>query len=122
MMLHGPQIRFVYFRVPSWFRFLKPKPRTHTKVHETGQSVIPYCSHLAISVLLMALSGQFLFAQLKSNPVWPHPIPSRTKDNGNKDLFVTVLGDVKTPLADGMFDPAKDELRFNDGTVRADYY
>jgi hypothetical protein len=32
------------------------------------------------------------------------------------------LGDVETPLADGTFDPSKDEVRLKDGTVMRDYY
>ena len=32
------------------------------------------------------------------------------------------LGDVKTDLADGIFDPSKDELRLKDGTVKENYY
>lgn len=33
-----------------------------------------------------------------------------------------VLGNVETPLADGMFDPAKDEVHLKDGTVKQNYY
>jgi Alginate lyase/NPCBM/NEW2 domain/Melibiase len=55
------------------------------------------------------------------NP-WPHPIPARIRDSNNKDLMVMTLGDVSTPLADGVFDPAKDELRLNDGTLVKNYF
>ena len=53
---------------------------------------------------------------------WPFPIPARIRDSSNKDLMVMMLGDVSTPLADGTFDPAKDELRLNDGTVLKTYF
>ncbi|MDX9930847.1 MAG: alpha-galactosidase [Bacteroidales bacterium] len=53
---------------------------------------------------------------------WPHPIPARIKDGPNTDLFVMTLGDVSTPLADGIFDPATDEVRLNDGRVISNYY
>jgi hypothetical protein len=36
--------------------------------------------------------------------------------------MVMTLGDVSTPLADGVFDPVKDELRLNDGTVKRNYF
>ena len=32
------------------------------------------------------------------------------------------LGDVSTPIADGIFDPAKDELRLKDGTTLKNYF
>jgi hypothetical protein len=32
------------------------------------------------------------------------------------------LGDVKTPLADGVFNPVKDEVVLNDGRVIRNYY
>ena len=60
--------------------------------------------------------------QAKSDRVWPRPIPARIKDGDNKDLFIMTLGDVKTVLADGTFDPAKDELTLKDGSVMKNYY
>lgn len=53
---------------------------------------------------------------------WPTPIPCRVKDGGNPDLFVMTLGDVETPLAQGIYDPRTDEARLNDGTVMPRYY
>src|SRR5438105_4954691 len=53
---------------------------------------------------------------------WPRPIPARIRDGGNRDLFVMTLGAVNTPLADGTFDPARDEVRLKDGTVKQNYY
>ncbi len=46
---------------------------------------------------------------------WPHPIPARIRDGSNRDLFIMTLGNVKTDLADGTFDPARDELTLKDG-------
>ena len=43
--------------------------------------------------------------------------PARVHDGANKDLMVMTLGDVSPSIADGVFDPAKDELRLKDGTV-----
>ena len=53
---------------------------------------------------------------------WPRPVPARIRDGNNRDLMVMTLGDVDTVLADGMFDPLKDEVRLKDGTVRQNYY
>ncbi|HEX5966674.1 MAG TPA: alginate lyase family protein, partial [Pyrinomonadaceae bacterium] len=53
---------------------------------------------------------------------WPHPIPARIRDNSNKELMVMTLGDVNPPIADGTFDPAKDEMRLHDGTVIKNYF
>src|SRR6185503_16397104 len=53
---------------------------------------------------------------------WPHPIPARIRDGANKDLMVMTLGDVSTSIADGIFDPAKDEIRLKDGTVVKNYF
>lgn len=49
-------------------------------------------------------------------------IPARIKDGGNQNLLVMTLGKVETPLADGVFDSAKDEIRLKDGTVKSNYY
>lgn len=53
---------------------------------------------------------------------WPYPFPCRIHEGANKDLFVMTLGDVKTPLADGVYDPSKDRVTLNDGTVIRNYY
>ncbi len=58
----------------------------------------------------------------RESRIWPYPIPCRIHEGANKDLFVMTLGDVKTPLADGEFDPAKDEVILNDGRVIKNYY
>jgi hypothetical protein len=48
--------------------------------------------------------------------------PARIRDGVNKDLMVMTLGDVSTPIADGIFDPAQDELRLKDGTSLKNYF
>ena len=53
---------------------------------------------------------------------WPHPIPARIRDGANRELMVMTLGDVKPSIADGIFDPAKDEVRLKDGAVLRNYY
>jgi len=53
---------------------------------------------------------------------WPRPIPARTGDGRNKDLLVMTLGDVSPSIADGSFDPAKDEMRLKDGKILPHYY
>jgi hypothetical protein len=44
------------------------------------------------------------------------------KDGPDKDLFVMTLGDVRTPLAQGAFDPVKDQVTLQDGSVLPHYY
>ena len=62
-------------------------------------------------------------AQTSTNTVpWPSPIPCRVQDGSNPDLFVMTLGRVQTPIADGTFDPVKDEVVLKDGRVRSNYY
>jgi len=56
------------------------------------------------------------------NNTWPHPIPLRVKDGANRNLMLMTLGDVKTDLADGMFDPSTDKATLKDGTVIDHYY
>src|SRR5687767_5702978 len=79
---------------------------------------------LGYLLLVSLLASQVSLAQSRvtSNMSWPRPIPARIRDSDNKDLMVMTLGDVKTVLADGVFDPVKDEVRLNDGTVRKNYY
>lgn len=69
---------------------------------------------------ILFLACQSLPAQVRSD--WPRTIPARTVDGANKDLFVMVLGPVNTSLADATFDPAKDEIRMNDGSTKSNYY
>ena len=57
-----------------------------------------------------------------STRAWPHPIPARIRDGNNEDLLVMTLGDVSPTIADGMFEPTKDEVRLKDGSVIKNYY
>lgn len=53
---------------------------------------------------------------------WPRPLPARIRDGANKDLLVMTLGAVNPSIADGTFDPAKDEMRLKDGATIKNYY
>ena len=53
---------------------------------------------------------------------WPHDFPARIQDGSNKDLMAMTLGKVETPLADGLFDPMKDEVTLKDGTLKKNYF
>lgn len=53
---------------------------------------------------------------------WPRPIPIRLKPTGRDDLFVMTLGEVATPLADGVFDPKADTVTLKSGRAIANYY
>jgi hypothetical protein len=71
-----------------------------------------------VLIVLIASSSQIALGQA----LWPRPIPARIRDGVNPDVAVMTLGDVKTILADGTFDPTKDEVRLSDGTVKVNYY
>lgn len=73
---------------------------------------------------ILALTGQIALSQsrIDTSQPWPRPVPARIRDGGNKDLVVMTLGNVDTVLADGVFDPLKDEVRLKDGSSRQNYY
>lgn len=87
---------------------------------------------LIIHILLFVSPGNQAGIQPKNDPgiqpsveterEWPYPVPCRISDGSNKDLFIMTLGDITTPLADGIFNPAKDEVRLEEGTVKSNYY
>src|SRR5581483_10451516 len=75
------------------------------------------------------IAGLVLVLVLASAPTalaadrsWPFPIPCRTHDDANPDLLFMTLGEVDTPVAQGIFDPRKDEVQLKDGTVQSNYY
>ncbi len=53
---------------------------------------------------------------------WPYPVPCRITDGNNPDVMVMTLGDVQTPLAQGIFNPSADEVKLNNGIVLPNYY
>ena len=87
---------------------------------------------LAAGIFMAVIIPAEVSAQKKSNnqddvwagPVtgWPRVIPARISDGANSDLFVMTLGEVNTPLAQGTFDPVRDQVTLKDGTVIRNYY
>jgi len=78
-------------------------------------------------ILSAAGTGHLPAAQTNESPAnavsaWPRVIPCRIQDGANPDLLVMTLGNIQTPLADGTFDPIKDTVTLNDGTVKTNYY
>jgi hypothetical protein len=53
---------------------------------------------------------------------WPRPVPVRLKPEGRDEILVVTLGDVRTTLANGTFDPAADRVTTADGRVIERYY
>ena len=53
---------------------------------------------------------------------WPRPIPMRLPPPEEDDVFVTLLGEVETPLSQGTYDPVADRVTLEDGTVLEDYF
>jgi hypothetical protein len=76
----------------------------------------------SLQSILFCLLCLFLAPQSLVAQTWPYPIPARVRDGANKDLMVMTLGSVSPAIADGAFDPAKDELRLKDGTVLKNYF
>ena len=72
-------------------------------------------------LLTVVLAAQLVVAQ-KASTTWPRPFPARILDGANRDVFVMTLGDVNTSLADGVFDPANDEFKLKDGSVKRNHY
>jgi hypothetical protein len=71
-----------------------------------------------VSLCLLVFTAHVASAQA----AWPHPIPCRIHDGANPDLFVMTLGNVETPIAEGVFDPASDAVTLKDGSVKTNYY
>ncbi|HEU4388102.1 MAG TPA: alpha-galactosidase, partial [Blastocatellia bacterium] len=77
----------------------------------------------SLLILTPLVAGALLArSEPDTNNIWPHPIACRLADGSNKDLFVMTLGDVNPSIADGVYDPLKDEARLKDGTVKSNYY
>jgi len=64
--------------------------------------------------------------QVKNNlsptPGWPHPFPCRIKGTTDDDIMFMTLGNVETPVAEGIFDPSKDEVILHNGEKINDYF
>ncbi len=73
---------------------------------------------VALSVM-MAASASRAFT---SGPSWPYSIPCRYKDSGNPELFVMLLGQVRTSLAQGVYDPVNDVVWPSRGVAIKSYY
>ncbi len=72
---------------------------------------------LMVAGVLLGASASTLAQQ-----TWPHPIPCRIEDGDNPDLFMMTLGDVETSLAQGIYDPVKDQVTLKDGSTKENYY
>ncbi len=79
---------------------------------------------IILSIVVVGLSCNASVAQssMTSKQAWPRPIPVRIRDSTNKDLLVMTLGAVNPVIADGIFDPAIDEVRLKDGITLKNYY
>ncbi|MEA1886126.1 MAG: NPCBM/NEW2 domain-containing protein [Bacteroidota bacterium] len=80
-----------------------------------------------ILMVLVLMAGSCKEEKIATGPEytyteWPYSVPARISDEDNNELFLMALGNVKTSLADGVFDPVKDEIILNDGTVIPHWY
>lgn len=80
--------------------------------------------HLRLSFpfILLFFVLIILKAEAQQSKPWPYPVPCRIKDTINNDLMIMTLGNVETPLAQGIFDPVKDEVTLTDGKTISNYY
>lgn len=53
---------------------------------------------------------------------WPHPFPCRIKGTASDDIMFMSLGNVHTPVAEGIFDPLKDQVLLNNGQKINNYF
>ena len=79
-----------------------------------------------VSILILTILGTTCTrrsapTQLEQSD-WPTTVPCRIQDGENLDLFLMTLGDVETPLSQGIYDPRTDEVSLNDGTVMRAYF
>ena len=76
-----------------------------------------------VACFLMILCSLFVApSQAQTKTSWPHPVPCRIQDGKNPDLFMMTLGDVDTALAQGTYDPIKDQVTLKDGTIKENYW
>lgn len=89
------------------------------QAHHKGCGTLRLGGAALLGVLCQALLAR---ADPLSAPSTIRPFACRIQEGANADLFVMTLGDVETPIADGTFDPAKDQVTLQDGTVKTNYY
>lgn len=75
-------------------------------------------------VLWISVSGLVMGMHFSADKPerWPYPVPCRIQDSGHPDLMVMTLGPVNTPLAQGVYDPLKDEVQMKDGRIIRNYF
>ena len=77
---------------------------------------------ISLALLSLAIRAAAAPAAATADISWPRVIPCRVADGTNRDLLVMTLGNVETPVADGVFDPIKDQITLNNGAVISNYY
>ena len=77
---------------------------------------------LSMILFVSSCSLSTIPTQVQIPKTWPHPIPCRIMDGENLDLFIMTLGDVNTAIAQGTYDPVKDQVTLKDGTIKEHYY
>ena len=75
-----------------------------------------------LPIIWICSLSAFAQGRRSADQSWPRPVPVRIGDGSNKDLLVMTLGEVSPSIADGTFDPVKDEVRLKDGTILKKYY
>lgn len=73
-------------------------------------------------ILCLVLGTSTAETRVIATKVWPHQIPCRIGDSGNRDLFVMTLGEIEPSIAQGIYDPINDRVTLKDGSIKDHYY
>ena len=83
---------------------------------QTKRIMLRYCA--IIIYVMLALWSSRAAAAPGGGRAWP----CRIRDGANRELLFMTLGEVQTPVAQGVFLPDQDQVRLTDGTVLDHYY
>ncbi len=92
------------------------------KAGESGYAIILLLAAVSFGFGPPSPKGPAPNVKADGRAKWPMPFPCRIHEGTNPDIFVMTLGNVRTSLADGVFDPVKDQVTLNDGRVIENYY
>lgn len=92
-------------------------PNDHARLH-----VLITALAFALPIVAGCAGPKSIYRSASPVSPWPRTIPCRTSNADSPNVLVTTLGNVRTPLADGTFDPVNDRVTLNDGATIEHYY
>jgi len=75
-----------------------------------------------VRLIVIVFIGTLVLCGSVDAQTWPYPIPCRINSDVSQNVMFITLGNVITPLAQGMFYPQKDQIILNNGQIFNDYY